>query len=595
MTADSSGLGTKPVARLALTMSVPTIVAQAANASYTIIDRLFIGHIPEVGDAAMTGVGICFPILLAVTAFASLIGAGGAPRASIELGRGNFKKAERILGTSAALLVAIALTLTVILQATKEPVLRAFGASDANIGYAVDFITIYLVGTVFVQLTLGLNNFISAQGKTTIAMTSVLIGTGTSIILDPVFIFVLGWGVKGAAVANVIAQLISSVWIILFLASGRSAIRLRPSNIRFNRVIVPILTLGLAPFIMQITECLINVVFNVGLQRYGGDDYVTSMTIITSLMQVVSVLTNGFQQGIQPIIGFNFGARRMDRVRQAIRVAFIAQITSATVLVSLLAAFPSVFAAWFTSSPEVIGIVTRMMPVFVAGWGVFGIQMGAQCALVGMGQAKQSVFLAIFRKIIMLVPLALTLPHWIGVTGIFLAEPISDATSGIVAGILFYVTYRSLTRGRIAVDVEGDMMTMRSYHQTRMRVPAILAVLAMILVFAGCGGRVVSVACDAGVQYGNLSDAVAASDVVTVATIDRMKQADGDQQDLYDMTLKSGRVSRGLWKVVISRSPSILDAKERAPRTISSRNMVRRPRSLSCSPKRTMEPTSSLI
>lgn len=314
MTADSSGLGTKPVARLALTMSVPTIVAQAANASYTIIDRLFIGHIPEVGDAAMTGVGICFPILLAVTAFASLIGAGGAPRASIELGRGNFKKAERILGTSAAFLVAIALTLTVILQATKEPVLRAFGASDANIGYAVDFITIYLVGTVFVQLTLGLNNFISAQGKTTVAMTSVLIGTGTSIILDPVFIFVLGWGVKGAAVANVIAQLISSVWIILFLVSGRSAIRLRPSNIRFNRVIVPILTLGLAPFIMQITECLINVVFNVGLQRYGGDNYVTSMTIITSLMQVVSVLTNGFQQGIQPIIGFNFGARRMVHV-----------------------------------------------------------------------------------------------------------------------------------------------------------------------------------------------------------------------------------------------------------------------------------------
>ena len=286
-------------------------------------------------------------------------------------------------------------------------------------------------------------------------MNGLLIGTGTSIILDPVFIFVLGWGVKGAAVANVIAQLISSVWIILFLASGRSAIRLRPANIRFNRVIVPILTLGLAPIIMQLTECLINVVFNVGLQRYGGDDYVTSMTIITSLMQVVSVLTNGFLQGIQPIIGFNFGARRMDRVRQAIRVAFIAQITSATVLVSLLAAFPCVVAAWFTSSPEVIGIVTRMMPVFVAGWGVFGIQMGAQCALVGMGQAKQSVFLAIFRKIIMLVPLALTLPHWIGVTGIFLAEPISDATSGIVAGILFYITYRSLTRRRIADDAKN--------------------------------------------------------------------------------------------------------------------------------------------
>ena len=369
--------------------------------------------------------------------------------------RGDMETAQKLLGGCFMLQVAISAVLTAVLLVWSRDLLLAFGASANTIDYAADYMRVYAVGTLFVQLTLGMNAFITAQGFAKVGMTTVLIGAAANIVLDPVFIFVLGWGVKGAAVANVIAQLISSVWIILFLASGRSAIRLRPSNIRFNRVIVPILTLGLAPFIMQITECLINVVFNVGLQRYGGDDYVTSMTIITSLMQVVSVLTNGFQQGIQPIIGFNFGARRMDRVRQAIRVAFIAQITSATVLVSLLAAFPSVFAAWFTSSPEVIGIVTRMMPVFVAGWGVFGIQIGAQCALVGMGQAKQSVFLAIFRKIIMLVPLALTLPHWIGVTGIFLAEPISDATSGIVAGILFYVTYRSLTRGRIADDAKN--------------------------------------------------------------------------------------------------------------------------------------------
>ena len=427
-----AGLGAKPVPRLALTMSVPTIVAQAANASYTIIDRLFIGHIPEVGNAAMTGVGICFPILLAVTAFASLIGAGGAPRASIELGRGNFKKAERILGTSAAFLIAIALTLTVLLQLAKRPILYAFGASDATIEYAVDFITIYLIGTVFVQLTLGLNNFISAQGKTTVAMVSVLIGTGISILLDPVFIFVFGWGVRGAAAANVLAQLVSTIWIVLFLSSGRSAIRLRPLNIRFDRIIIPVLALGLAPFIMQITECLINVVFNVGLQRYGGDDYVTSITIITSLMQIVSVLTSGFQQGIQPIIGFNFGARHMERVRQAVRMAFVTQIVSATALVSVLATFPGFFASWFTSEQT-----------------VFGIQMGAQCALVGMGQAKQSVFLAIFRKIILLVPLALLLPHWIGVNGIFIAEPISDATSGIVAGFLFYATYRKIRRDMV--------------------------------------------------------------------------------------------------------------------------------------------------
>ena len=344
-----SGLGVTPVPRLALTMSFPAIVAQTANASYTIIDRMFIGHIPEVGNAAMTGVGICFPILLAVTAFASLIGAGGAPRASIELGRGNFKKAERILGTSTAFLVVIALTLTAVLQSVKRPILYAFGASDATIAYATDFITIYLIGTVFVQLTLGLNSFISAQGKTTVAMVSVLIGTGASMVLDPVFIFVFGWGVRGAAAANVIAQLISTVWIVLFLSSGRSAIRLRPANIRIDRIIIPVLTLGLAPFIMQITECLINVVFNVGLQRYGGDDYVTSITIITSLIQIVGVLTGGFQQGIQPIIGFNFGARNMRRVRQAIRMAFVTQIASATALVSVLAAFPGFFASWFTT------------------------------------------------------------------------------------------------------------------------------------------------------------------------------------------------------------------------------------------------------
>ena len=256
--------------------------------------------------------------------------------------------------------------------------LTLFGESGKTLPYAVSYSRIYILGSIFVLIVMGMNPFITTQGFAKISMKTVLIGAICNIILDPLFIFAFHMGVKGAAVANVIAQLISSVWIILFLASGRSAIRLRPSNIRFNRVIVPILTLGLAPFIMQITECLINVVFNVGLQRYGGDDYVTSMTIITSLMQVVSVLTNGFQQGIQPIIGFNFGARHMERVRQAVRMAFVTQIVSATALVSVLATFPGFFASWFTSEQTVIDIVTRMMPIFVCGWGIFGIQMGAQ-------------------------------------------------------------------------------------------------------------------------------------------------------------------------------------------------------------------------
>ncbi|WP_093959899.1 MATE family efflux transporter [Bifidobacterium vansinderenii] len=442
-----AGLGTRPIPRLAFALSVPTIVAQAANASYTIIDRLFIAHIPEVGDQAMTGVGICFPILLAVSAFAMLIGAGGAPRASIELGRGNFKRAERILGASTAFLVAISIVLMIALQLAKRPILMAFGASDATIEYAVDFITVYLLGTVFIQLTLGLNNFISAQGKTTIAMVSVLIGAGLSILLDPLFIFVFDMGVRGAALANVIAQLISAIWVVAFLCSGRSAIRLRPGNIRFGMIVVPILTLGLAPFIMQITECLINVVFNSGLQRYGGDDYVTAMTIITSLMQLVNVLCTGFQQGIQPIIGFNFGARQYGRVRQAIIMAFATQITSAVVFVALMAVFPGFFVSWFTSNPDVTDIAVRMIPVFMCGWGVFGIQMGTQCALIGMGQAKQSIFLAIFRKIILLVPLAIILPHFMGAFGIFVAEPISDATAGLVAGAIFAVTYRKVLGG----------------------------------------------------------------------------------------------------------------------------------------------------
>ena len=447
-----AGLGTKPVPRLALTMSVPTIVAQAANASYTIIDRLFIGHIPEVGNAAMTGVGICFPILLAVTAFASLIGAGGAPRASIELGRGNFKKAERILGTSAAFLIAIALTLTVLLQLAKRPILYAFGASDATIEYAVDFITIYLIGTVFVQLTLGLNNFISAQGKTTVAMVSVLIGTGISILLDPVFIFVFGWGVRGAAAANVLAQLVSTIWIVLFLSSGRSAIRLRPLNIRFDRIIIPVLALGLAPFIMQITESAISAVFSANLAKFGGDIYVTTMTVGTSINQIYFMVIQGFGQGAQPVTGYNYGAGRYDRVRQGFRFLAVVCLIYATVFWGLLQLFMPRIIGLFNSDAALLETAVPMLRIYFLLTFLFALQNASQSTFVALGEAKKATFFALFRKVLLLIPLIIVLPRLgFGVTGIFAAEPIADTLSAVICFMTFLLTsYRELKQKELA-------------------------------------------------------------------------------------------------------------------------------------------------
>lgn len=432
-------LGTKPVGRLAVSLAVPAIIAQACNALYTIVDRLFLAHIPQVGDLAMTGVGVCFPILLAVSSFASLVGMGGAPLASIELGRGDRAKAERILGASVAALLVVAIVLPTLLQVFKAPILMAFGASEATLPYAMDFLTIYLSGTVFVQFALGLNPFITAQGRARVAMTSTLIGALSSVALDPLFIFTFGMGVRGAALANVIAQALSALWVLAFLGSPRSAVRLRPRRIRLNPVLLPVLALGVSPFIMQFTECVIQVVFNSSLQRYGGDNYVGAMTIITSLMQLITVFSNGMTQGVQPIIGYNFGARRFDRVRRAYRGMFVVQIALNSAMTAAFILAPAPFAALFTSDPSIASIVVAMLPVFCCGMGIFGIQNVVQCAFVSMGQAKPSLFLAIFRKIILLVPLALVLPHvaGLGTLGVFLAEPISDITSALVAGLLF--------------------------------------------------------------------------------------------------------------------------------------------------------------
>ncbi|WP_338024742.1 MATE family efflux transporter [Bifidobacterium miconisargentati] len=446
--AANDDLGTKPIGRLAVSLAIPAVVAQACNAAYTIVDRLFLAHIPGAGDLAMTGVGVCFPITLAVSAFAMLVGMGGGPLASIELGRGDRDKAERYLGTSVATIVVISIVLSVLIQLFKTPILILFGASDATLPYAVDFLTVYLSGTLFVQFALGLNTFITAQGKALVAMGSVLIGALSSLALDPLFIFALGMGVRGAALANVVAQAMSAAWVIRFLASPRSAIRLRTRNIRLTRLLGPMLFLGVSPFIMQITESVIQVVFNASLQRYGGDSYVGAMTIMTSLMQLIFVFSQGISQGVQPIIGYNYGAGLYARVRRAYSGTMIVQVAINCTMTTLLAMFPGPVASLFTSDAAIIDVVTRTLPYFVCGMGVFGIQNVVQCAFVGMGQAKPSLFLAIFRKLILLVPLALILPRLgLGTTGVFIAEPISDATSAIVAGLLFAWYVRRLLAG----------------------------------------------------------------------------------------------------------------------------------------------------
>jgi putative MATE family efflux protein len=437
-------LGHAPIPRLAASLALPAVIAQTANALYTIIDRLFISHIPGTGSLAMTAVGVCFPVALVLSAVAALIGMGGAPLASIELGRGNFKRAERLLGTCTATLIVASIVLIVVFEVIKEPVLIAFGASPETLGYASSFIGTYLLGTLFVQLALGLNPFVSAQGKAGVAMGATLIGALSSIGLDPLFIFTLNLGVRGAAIANVIAQALSALWICYFLMSGRSGIRLRPTLIRFDRLLVPALALGLSPFIQQITESVINVVFNSSLQHYGGDKYVGAMTIIASLEQLVFIFSSGISQGVQPIIGYNYGARNFTRVRKAYHIVFVANVVVTSAASGICILMPGTFAALFTSDPTITGIVVRMLPLFMCGFGVFGLQNAVQCVFVGIGQAKPSLFLALWRKIILLVPLALILPHFLGVTGVFAAEPLSDVTSALTAVLLFRHVTRKL-------------------------------------------------------------------------------------------------------------------------------------------------------
>lgn len=448
-------LASAPLNRLMLSMAIPTMAAQIINILYNMVDRIYIGHIPGVGADALTGVGVTLPIIMLITAFSNFVGSGGGPLASIALGKGERKRAEQILGTGAFLLLVSSAVLIAVFYAFRRPILYAFGASDATYSYASTYLCWYLPGTLSVLLTMGLNPYIIYQGQNTIGMLSVLIGAVLNLLLDPILIYGLHMGVQGAALATVISQTASAVWVVSFLVGKKATLKLIPGNIRpVGEFAWGIFKLGVSPFIMTATESLITIVMNRGLQTYGGDLYVGSLTIMHSVSQLMNVPMNGFAIGVQPIISYNYGARNFARVRAAYRrlIGFCAAFCLLGNLSAVL--FPGVYARLFTQDTGLIGLVMEKMPVFLFGMLIFGLQIGAQMTFLALGQAKISLFIAMLRKVILLVPLALILPRFWGVDGVYLAEPISDALSASTAALLFLINIRKIL-SREALDKVG--------------------------------------------------------------------------------------------------------------------------------------------
>ena len=421
-------LGSEPIGKLIVSMAVPSVAAQIINVLYNIIDRVYIGHIEGYGDMALTGVGVTFPILMLISAFSAFAGMGGAPLASIRMGRQEYDEAEDILGNSAGLLVLFAVMLTIVFSIFKTPILYAFGASENSITYAVDYISVYLLGTIFVQIAVGLNTFISGQGQAKIAMLSVLIGAVLNILLDPVFIFVLHMGVRGAALATIISQAVSALWILHFLTSQKSVIRLRLRKMRLKPSLVgKIASLGISPFIMQSTESLVSITLNSGLQRYGGDLYVGTMSILSSVMQLIVIPMQGVSQGVQPIISYNYGAKNGKRVKEAFFKMLAICFLGTFLLAGIAVIAPEIYAGIFTSNQALVNLTCEVMPVYFLGITIFGIQNACQSTFLALGQAKVSLFIALLRKVILLIPLAIILPKFMGVMGLSLIH-ISEPT-----------------------------------------------------------------------------------------------------------------------------------------------------------------------
>lgn len=445
MKAKKYDLGKGKLSSLMLAMAIPSIVAQVINILYNMVDRIYIGHIKGIGADALTGVGVAFPIVVFISAFSAFVGAGGAPLSAIFQGKGDRDRAEKILGNGVSMLIFFSAVLMIVFYVFKKPLLFAFGASENTYSYASDYISIYLIGTLFVEFSMGLNTYIIAQGESITGMLSVLIGAVANIALDPVFIFVLGLGVRGAAIATVISQFLSAVWVVGFLASRRAVLRIKIQNLKPDfKIIGSIAALGVSPFVMRSTESFVSIVLNSGMQRYGGDVYVGSITIMQSVMQLFSAPLGGFTQGVQPIISFNFGAGNFDRVKKvyksmiAICLAFSFLGTATAVI------FPEIYAGFFTTDSGLIALVGEKMPIFMAGMLIFGAQQAIQTTFMALGQAKISLFIATLRKIILLIPLALILPRFFGTNGVYISEPISDTISVLTASVLFMLNIKKI-------------------------------------------------------------------------------------------------------------------------------------------------------
>lgn len=444
-----SALGTAPIGRLMVRFALPSIAAQFVNILYSIVDRIYIGHIADAASLALTGIGVCYPVITLISAFSLFAGAGGAPLAAIEFGKSErddtaLSRAERILGNAFVMLVLFSVLLAAGFTVFRRPVLFAFGASAGTIGYAEEYLSVYLIGTFFVQVSVGLNPFISAQGHVRTAMLSTVIGAVTNIILDPIFIFALGMGVRGAAVATVISQALSASWILLFLLSGKSKIRLRRAALRLKKsVVFQIAALGVSPFVMSATESAVFVVFNSGLQKYGGDVYVAAMTILQSLMQMCYVPIQGFTDGVQPLISYNFGAGKISRMKHFILRMTLVSCAFSAAAFCILVVFPEFFVSFFTADNGLMQLAVRLLPMYCGAVWIFGVQMGAQRTFVALGKAGVSIFVALLRKVILLIPLALVLPRFIGADGIFLAEPVASTVSALTSFVLLVRCYRS--------------------------------------------------------------------------------------------------------------------------------------------------------
>ena len=447
----SEQLASAPVTPLLLRLAIPTILAQLVNLLYNIVDRIYIGHMPVVGDIALTGVGLCFPVIYLLSAFAALLGQGGAPRAAIAMGRGDNDEAERILGTCFTSLVVTALLLTAAFQLWGEELLWLFGASEDTIGYALPYMRVYAAGSLFVMLALGMNLFITTQGYTTFSMITVVIGAVLNIVLDPVFIYAFDMGVAGAAWATILSQAVSAAFAVAFFFGKRTKLRLKKAYLLPKpRILGPVLALGFAPFVMQATEALVNVAFNSSLQAYGGDIPVGCMTVSSTIMQMFWLPSQGIGQGAQPIISYNFGAGNMERVRKAFMTMLVVSIIFIGAGWLAVMLFPGFFIRIFNDSPALVEMGSWTLRVYLAAFFLMALQMSIQQVFVSVGRAKNAVVVASVRKLVLLVPLIYILPHFFEdkVFAVFLAEPVSDFFSVLTATILFFATMRGMLWGK---------------------------------------------------------------------------------------------------------------------------------------------------